>query len=170
MIWIKTFCFSPFQTVTADLTSFENSFFGQKILSGKRSLLDEKKSSSPNDEKDQNNNRQEALLEKSTEEKNEASKADLEMTSFDPDMTLMQAMLSWKFISSVIFFMFMTLRYPVFFVHIGSIVKDSSEQDDFRYKVHEPTLFNFFHTRKWVYEFRRGNRSDGGFKNSASIP
>ena len=114
MIWIKTFCFSPFKTVTADLTSFENSFFGQKILSGKRSLLDEKKSSSPNDEKDQNNYRQEALLEKSTEEKNEPSKADLEMTSFDPDMTLMQAMLSWKFISSVIFFMFMTLRYPVF--------------------------------------------------------
>ena len=29
-------------------------------------------------------------------------------------MSLMQAMLSWKFISSVIFFMFMTLRYIIF--------------------------------------------------------
>ena len=110
LIWIKTFFFSPFKTVSADLTSFENSFIGQKIFSSEKSLLDEKLSSSSTEEKDQNNNRDDALLEKSPE-KTENTKADLEMTSFDPDMTLMQAMLSWKFISSVIFFMFMTLRY-----------------------------------------------------------
>ena len=111
LIWIKTFFFSPFKTVTADLTSFENSFVGQKIFSSGRNLLDEKNSSSSTEEKDHNNNRDDALLEKSPEEKNQTTKADIEMTSFDPDMTLMQAMLSWKFISSVIFFMFMTLRY-----------------------------------------------------------
>ena len=93
------------------MTSFENSFVGQKIFGAKRSLLDEKISSKPNEEKDQNNNREDTLLEKMPEEKTEPLKTDLEMTSFDPDMTLMQAMLSWKFISSVIFFIFMTLRY-----------------------------------------------------------
>ena len=93
------------------MSSFENSFVGQKIFSSQRILLDENNSSSSTEEKDQNNNRDDALLEKSPEEKTETTKADLEMTSFDPDMTLMQAMLSWKFISSVIFFMLMTLRY-----------------------------------------------------------
>ena len=111
LIWIKTFFFSPFKTVSADLTSFENSFIGQKIFSSEKSLLDEKLSSSSTEEKDQNNNRDDALLEKSPEQKTQTTKTDLEITSFDPDMTLMQAMLSWKFISSVIFFMFMTLRY-----------------------------------------------------------
>ena len=63
------------------------------------------------EEVDSNNNREDALLEKEPEK---PSRDDLERTSFDPEMSLMQAMLSWKFISSVIFFMFMTLRYIIF--------------------------------------------------------
>ena len=106
---MKTFCFSPFKTVTANLTSFENSIVGQKIFDEKRI---EKLSSRSKEEKvDSNNNHQDALLEKKPEEiPDESLKSDLERTSFDPEMTLTQATLSWRFIASVIFFMFMTLR------------------------------------------------------------